>query len=80
MANWIVVGSPENFEIAKARGFDMFGFKSTRRREALWPPAEVIGSGRAYPSISVDNTRGAPSCLSIRKGRPGDGCVAWEPN
>jgi len=34
MAAWIVVGSPENFEIAKARGFDMFGFKSTRRRES----------------------------------------------
>ena len=33
MAAWIVVGSPENFEIAKSRGFDMFGFKSTRRRE-----------------------------------------------
>ena len=25
---------PENFEIAKARGFDMFGFKSSRRRES----------------------------------------------
>jgi predicted RNA-binding protein len=34
MANWIVVGSPENFEIARERGFDMFGFKSTRRRES----------------------------------------------
>ena len=34
MSYWIVVGSPENFEIAKARGFDMFGFKSTRRRES----------------------------------------------
>ena len=34
MANWIVVGSPENFEIAQGRGFDMFGFKSTRRRES----------------------------------------------
>jgi predicted RNA-binding protein len=33
MANWIVVGSPENFEIARERGFDMFGFKSSRRRE-----------------------------------------------
>jgi predicted RNA-binding protein len=33
MTAWIVVGSPENFEIAKSRGFDMFGFKSTRRRE-----------------------------------------------
>ena len=32
--NWIVVGSPENFELAQARGFDMFGFKSTRRRES----------------------------------------------
>jgi hypothetical protein len=34
MANWIVVGSPENFEIARERGFDMFGFKSRRRRES----------------------------------------------
>jgi len=34
MAKWIVVGSPENFEIARERGFDMFGFKSTRRRES----------------------------------------------
>ena len=34
MSYWIVVGSPENFEIASARGFDMFGFKSTRRRES----------------------------------------------
>jgi predicted RNA-binding protein len=34
MAKWIVVGSPENFELARERGFDMFGFKSTRRRES----------------------------------------------
>jgi predicted RNA-binding protein len=34
MAYWIVVGSPENFEIARRRGFDLFGFKSTRRRES----------------------------------------------
>lgn len=34
MSNWIVVGSPENFEIAKARGFDMIGFKDKRKREA----------------------------------------------
>ncbi|HLF71653.1 MAG TPA: EVE domain-containing protein [Dehalococcoidia bacterium] len=33
MANWIVVGSAENYEIARGRGFDMFGFKSSRRRE-----------------------------------------------
>ena len=33
MANWIVVGSAENFEIARERGFDMFGFKSSRKRE-----------------------------------------------
>ncbi|MDP2676048.1 MAG: EVE domain-containing protein [Dehalococcoidia bacterium] len=30
---WIVVGSEENMRIAEARGFDVFGFKSTRRRE-----------------------------------------------
>jgi hypothetical protein len=34
MAYWIVVGSPENYEIALGRGMDMFGFKSTRRRES----------------------------------------------
>jgi len=33
MAYWIVVGSEENMRIAEARGFDMFGFKSTRRAE-----------------------------------------------
>ena len=33
MTYWIVVGSPENYELARGRGFDMFGFKSTRRRE-----------------------------------------------
>jgi predicted RNA-binding protein len=31
---WIVVGSQENLKIAQGRGFDMFGFKSTRRRQA----------------------------------------------
>ena len=30
---WIVVGSEENMRIAEGRGFDIFGFKSTRRRE-----------------------------------------------
>ncbi len=34
MAYWIVVGSEENMRIAEARGFDIFGFKSTRRTEA----------------------------------------------
>ena len=31
---WIVVGSAENFQIANKRGFDLFGFKSTRRSES----------------------------------------------
>jgi len=30
---WIVVGSEEKMLIAEARGFDIFGFKSTRRAE-----------------------------------------------
>ena len=34
MSNWIVVGSSENFEIAKSRGFDMVGFKDKRKRES----------------------------------------------
>lgn len=33
MAYWISVGSEENMRIAEARGFDIFGFKSTRRAE-----------------------------------------------
>ncbi len=32
MTYWIVVGSPDNFQTAIDRGFDLFGFKSTRRR------------------------------------------------
>ncbi len=31
---WIVVGSADNFRIAMDRGFDLFGFKSTRRRQS----------------------------------------------
>ncbi len=34
MTYWIVVGSPDNFRIAIDRGFDLFGFKSTRRRQS----------------------------------------------
>ena len=33
MTYWIVVGSEENMRIAESRGFDVFGFKSTRRSE-----------------------------------------------
>jgi len=34
MQAWIVVGSPENFELLRERGFDVCGFKSSRRRQA----------------------------------------------
>ena len=34
MTYWIVVGTPENFEIAEKRKFDLVGFKSTRRSES----------------------------------------------
>ncbi|MEZ4553049.1 MAG: EVE domain-containing protein [Dehalococcoidia bacterium] len=34
MQAWIVVGSPENFELMRERGFDVCGFKSSRRRQA----------------------------------------------
>jgi predicted RNA-binding protein len=33
VAYWIVVGSEENMRIAEERGFDIFGFKSTRKNE-----------------------------------------------
>ena len=33
MTYWIVVGSEENMRIAEERGWDIFGFKSTRRAE-----------------------------------------------
>ena len=43
MAYWIVVGSPENLEIARSRGFDMFGFKSSRKREtATMQPGDKL--------------------------------------
>jgi predicted RNA-binding protein len=34
MQPWIVVGSPENFEVLRERGFDLAAFKSSRRRES----------------------------------------------
>ena len=34
MTYWIVVGSPDNFRIAIDRGFDLYGFKSTRRKQS----------------------------------------------
>lgn len=35
MTYWIVVGSEENMRIAESRGFDIFGFKSTRRSRSF---------------------------------------------
>ncbi|MBM3140537.1 MAG: EVE domain-containing protein [Chloroflexi bacterium] len=34
MQPWIVVGSPENFETLRKRGFDLCAFKSSRKRES----------------------------------------------
>ncbi len=34
MQPWIVVGSPDNFEVLRERGFDVCAFKSSRRRES----------------------------------------------
>ena len=34
MQPWIVVGSPENFETLRERGFDLCAFKSSRKRES----------------------------------------------
>jgi predicted RNA-binding protein len=43
MAYWISVGSEDNFRIAEARGWDVFGFKSTRRSQvARMKPGDRI--------------------------------------
>ena len=43
MTYWIAVGSEENMRIAESRGFDMFGFKSTRRKEvATMQPGDKL--------------------------------------
>ena len=34
MQAWIVVGSPENFELLRERGFDICGFKASRRKQS----------------------------------------------
>ncbi len=34
MQAWIVVGSPENFELLRERGFDVCGFKASRRKQS----------------------------------------------
>jgi len=33
MQAWIVVGSPENFELMRGRGFDLCAFKSSRQKQ-----------------------------------------------
>lgn len=43
MTYWIAVGSEDNMRAAEARGFDMFGFKSTRRKEvAVMKPGDKL--------------------------------------
>jgi hypothetical protein len=34
MQAWIVVGSPDNFELLRERGFDVCGFKASRRKQS----------------------------------------------
>ena len=34
MQAWIVVGSPQNFELLRERGFDLCAFKSSRRKQS----------------------------------------------
>lgn len=34
MTHWLLVSSPENFETSRARGFDVAGMKSRRRKAA----------------------------------------------
>ena len=34
MQNWIVVGSPDNFELLRGRGFDLAAFKASRTKQA----------------------------------------------
>ena len=34
MQAWITVGSPENFEVLRARKFDLSAFKATRRKQS----------------------------------------------
>lgn len=34
MQAWIVVGAPENFELMRERGFDVCGFKASRRKQS----------------------------------------------
>ena len=34
MQAWINVGSPENFEVLRARGFDLSPFKASRQKQS----------------------------------------------
>lgn len=44
MATWVMTGSLENFRIYAQRGFDVIGFKESRRRQAeeIEPGDEVV--------------------------------------
>src|SRR3990172_7198249 len=51
MTYWIVVGSEENMRIAESCGFDMFGFKSTRRGEVSKVKPEIILAPDQYLDV-----------------------------
>jgi len=41
--HWLLVSSPENFEVSRARGFDIAGMKSRHRRKAeLVKPGDTV--------------------------------------
>ncbi len=87
MAYWIVVGSEENMRIAEARGFDIFGFKSTRRSEVarMRPGDRLIfyltkimkfgGLAEVTSEYFEDHTkvfRSTKPALSGAEGKPGE--------
>ncbi len=61
MTHWLLVSSPENFEISRARGFDIAGMKSRRRKAA----AEVeLGDSIFFYLTGVKSIGGEATVMS----------------
>lgn len=78
---WLTVGSRENFEISRARGFDVLGIKSTHRKKATQiRPGDrvlyyltglmVLAGSVTVRSAMVEDQTPIWTCSSVKNGQP----------